>query len=113
MYYRIYLKHSFVLFISIVLSSSTVFFGMAMKAEISPIFIAQLVHAQGIEICGDGLDNNGNGAVDEEPCQIPPPAPLPTSPTSPPPTSNEICGDGLDNNGNGAVDEEPCEILSF
>ena len=70
MHYRLSLKHSFVLFLSLVLSSGTVFFGMAMKAETSSISIGQLVHAQGIEICGDGIDNNANGAVDEEPCEI-------------------------------------------
>lgn len=46
-----------------------------------------------IEICGDGLDNDGDGLIDEG-CPPPPP---------PPPT--ELCGDGLDNDGDGLIDE--------
>ena len=48
------------------------------------------------EICGDGIDNDGDGKIDED-CE-PPPA--------------EICGDGVDNDGDGKVDEdcEPEEI---
>jgi uncharacterized protein YxeA len=45
------------------------------------------------EICGDGIDNNGNGQIDEG-CSPPPPPP-----------KQEICGDGIDNNGNGQIDE--------
>jgi F5/8 type C domain/Putative metal-binding motif len=41
------------------------------------------------EICGNGIDDNGNGQVDEG-C---------------PPPSQEICGNGIDDNGNGQVDE--------
>ena len=44
------------------------------------------------EICGDGIDNNGNGQIDEG-C------------SPPPPPKQEICGDGIDNNGNGQIDE--------
>lgn len=40
------------------------------------------------EICGDGIDNDGDGLVDEN-C----------------PTPEEICGDGIDNDGDGRVDE--------
>jgi hypothetical protein len=42
-----------------------------------------------IEVCGDGIDNDGDGQVDEG-C---------------PPSSPEICGDGIDNDGDGLVDE--------
>lgn len=45
---------------------------------------------QPVEICGDGLDNDGDGAIDEG-C-APPPA--------------EVCGDGIDNDLDGAVDED-------
>ncbi len=41
------------------------------------------------EVCGDGIDNDGDGLVDEG-C-APPPA--------------EVCGDGIDNDGDGLVDE--------
>lgn len=44
------------------------------------------------EICGDGIDNNNNGKIDED------------CPVDPPPA--EICGDGVDNNGNGQIDED-------
>jgi hypothetical protein len=40
------------------------------------------------EICGDGIDNNGNGQIDEG-CQTP----------------VEICGDLIDNDGDGLIDE--------
>ena len=42
------------------------------------------------ELCGDGVDNNGNGVIDEE---------CPTLPTE------EICDNGIDDNANGQVDE--------
>ncbi|HVV86381.1 MAG TPA: MopE-related protein [Kofleriaceae bacterium] len=42
----------------------------------------------GCEVCGDGIDNDGNGLVDEGCTQ-----------------SVEICGDGLDNDGDGVVDD--------
>lgn len=42
-----------------------------------------------VEICGDGIDNDGDGLVDEG-C---------------PPGATEICGDGIDNDGDGLVDE--------
>lgn len=42
-----------------------------------------------VEICGDGIDNNNNGQIDEN-C---------------PPPSEEICGDGIDNDGDGLIDE--------
>ncbi|OHB70386.1 MAG: hypothetical protein A2W23_07490 [Planctomycetes bacterium RBG_16_43_13] len=41
------------------------------------------------EICGDGIDNDGDGLIDEG-C---PPPPV------------EICGDGIDNDGDGLIDE--------
>lgn len=44
------------------------------------------------EVCGDGIDNDGDGLVDEG-CTPPPPPPA------------EICGDGIDNDGDGLVDE--------
>jgi hypothetical protein len=47
------------------------------------------------EICGDNVDNDGDGAVDEAEC-------LPPSPPQ------EICGDNVDNDGDGAVDEAEC-----
>jgi F5/8 type C domain/Putative metal-binding motif len=43
------------------------------------------------EVCGNGVDDNGNGQVDEG--------------CPPPPPSQEICGNGVDDNGNGQVDE--------
>ncbi len=45
------------------------------------------------EICGDGIDNDGDGLVDED-C----------------PAVVEICGDGIDNDGDGLVDEGCIEI---
>jgi hypothetical protein len=48
------------------------------------------------EICGNGIDDDGDGQVDEGCPQSPPPPP-------PPPT--EVCGDGLDNDGDGQIDE--------
>lgn len=45
-----------------------------------------------VEVCGDGIDNDGDGAVDEG-CPA------------------EVCGDGIDNDGDGAVDENcPAEV---
>lgn len=44
------------------------------------------------ESCGDGVDNDGDGAVDEG-CPAPPPPAL------------ELCGDGADNDGDGIVDD--------
>ncbi len=41
-----------------------------------------------VEVCGNGLDDNGDGQVDEG-C---------------PPPPEEICGDGIDNDGDGVVD---------
>jgi hypothetical protein len=45
----------------------------------------------GPEICGNGVDDNGDGQIDEG------------CPTPPPPA--EICGNGIDDNNNGVVDE--------
>jgi hypothetical protein len=45
-----------------------------------------------VEICGNGLDDDGDGLVDEG-CAPPPPPPA------------EVCGDGIDNNGDGLIDE--------
>jgi hypothetical protein len=53
-----------------------------------------LARGEGLEICGDGIDNDGDGEVDEG-C---PPPPV------------EICGDGIDNDGDGLVDENCVEI---
>lgn len=41
------------------------------------------------ESCGDGIDNNGNGQIDEG-C---------------PPPPQEVCSDGIDNDGDGQIDE--------
>lgn len=49
------------------------------------------------EICGNGIDDDGDGQVDEG-CPA-----TPTPPAPPPPT--EVCGDGVDNDGDGQVDE--------
>ncbi len=43
-----------------------------------------------VEVCGDGVDNDGDGLVDED-CPVPP---------------VEVCGDGLDNDSDGLVDED-------
>ncbi|MEW6079122.1 MAG: lipocalin family protein [Thermodesulfobacteriota bacterium] len=40
------------------------------------------------EICGDGIDNDGDGQIDEG-CS----------------TTTEVCGDGIDNDGDGQIDE--------
>ncbi len=45
-----------------------------------------------VEVCGDGVDNDGDGQVDEG-CA-------------------EICGDGVDNDGDGVVDEGCVEICA-
>ncbi|MCI0534618.1 MAG: hypothetical protein L0Z50_05265 [Verrucomicrobiales bacterium] len=61
-------------------------------APINGSFQAQAVAAPPpppAEVCGDGIDNDGNGQIDEN-C-APPPA--------------EVCGDGIDNDGNGQIDE--------
>ena len=59
------------------------------------------------EICGDGQDNDGNGAVDEN-CNI---GNVPQDDNQSPKVEpeQEICGDGQDNDGNGAVDDN-CNI---
>jgi hypothetical protein len=59
------------------------------------------------EICGDGQDNDGNGAVDEY-CNV---SNVPQDDNQSPQVEpgQEICGDGQDNDGNGAVDEN-CNI---
>lgn len=44
-----------------------------------------------VEVCGDGVDNNLDGKIDEDCAPPPPPA--------------EVCDDGLDNNGDGQIDE--------
>lgn len=51
-----------------------------------------------VEICANGRDDDGDGAVDENP------------PCPPPPV--EICGNGADDDGDGAIDESPpCPAL--
>lgn len=45
----------------------------------------------GEEICGDEIDNDGDGFVDED-CPLPP--------------VEEVCGDGIDNDGDGQIDED-------
>ena len=45
------------------------------------------------EVCGDRIDNDGDGQIDED-CSVP------TVPVQP-----EVCGDGIDNDGDGATDE--------
>lgn len=45
-----------------------------------------------VEICGNGIDDNGDGQVDEG-CAPPPPPPV------------EVCGDGIDNDNDGQIDE--------
>ena len=49
------------------------------------------------EVCGDGIDNNGDGLVDEG-CPVPAPQPVPPA--------AELCGDGIDNDGDGLIDED-------
>ncbi|HUU33408.1 MAG TPA: fibronectin type III domain-containing protein, partial [Vicinamibacterales bacterium] len=46
------------------------------------------------EVCGDGIDNDGDGLIDED-CA---PAPI------------EVCGDGIDNDGDGLIDEDCVEV---
>ncbi|MFH1586876.1 MAG: DUF2341 domain-containing protein [Candidatus Diapherotrites archaeon] len=46
-----------------------------------------------VELCGDGIDNNGDGQVDEG-CV-------------------ELCGDGIDNNNNGRIDEGCGLVYSY
>ncbi|MGZ4120739.1 MAG: MopE-related protein [Actinomycetota bacterium] len=46
------------------------------------------------EICGNGIDDNSNGQIDEG---------------CPPATPDEICGNGIDDNSNGQIDEN-CEL---
>ncbi|MBI3466814.1 MAG: tandem-95 repeat protein [Planctomycetes bacterium] len=46
------------------------------------------------ETCGDGIDNNYDGQIDEGCGALPPPSPQP-----------ETCGDGIDNNYDGQIDE--------
>jgi hypothetical protein len=43
-----------------------------------------------VEICGNGIDDNDNGQIDED-CPVTPP--------------HEICGNGIDDNNNGTIDE--------
>ncbi len=50
--------------------------------------------AAGAEICSNGVDDNGNGSIDESPC-----------------TPQEICSNGVDDNGNGSIDESTCIIV--
>ncbi len=50
------------------------------------------------EICGNGIDDDGDGQVDEG-CPVTPPPP------PPPPPPVEVCGDGVDNDGDGQIDE--------
>jgi hypothetical protein len=49
------------------------------------------------ETCGNGIDDNNDGVIDEEQC---------TTPTTLPPT--ETCGNGIDDNNDGVIDEEQC-----
>lgn len=49
------------------------------------------------EICGNQIDDDHDGLVDEG-CPLPPPPP-------PPPPPTEVCGDGVDNDGDGGIDE--------
>ena len=46
-----------------------------------------------VEVCGNGIDDDGDGLVDEG-CPPPPPPPV------------EICGNGIDDDGDGLVDEQ-------
>lgn len=54
------------------------------------VYVFEYLPANGVEICGDGLDNNNNGLIDEN-CV-------------------EICGDGIDNDGDGLIDEN-CDVI--
>jgi hypothetical protein len=47
-----------------------------------------------VEICGNGIDDDADGQIDEG-CSSPPPPPPPA----------EVCGDGIDNDNDGLVDE--------
>lgn len=72
---------------------------------------------EGPEICGDGVDNNHDGCVDEGcvigegactcvgQCSSLSCSPPGTATCNPYNGQREICGDGIDNNCNGLVDE--------
>ncbi len=49
------------------------------------------------EVCGDEIDNDGDGLIDGSDPDV-------VCPTTPPPLL-EICGDGIDNDGDGLIDE--------
>jgi hypothetical protein len=55
------------------------------------------------EICRNGVDDNDDGVVDEEPCE--PPLREPPLPSG----AGEICLNGVDDNDNGYVDEAGCK----
>ena len=59
------------------------------EVHVYEITSAELQPPGPIEICGDGIDNDGDGQIDEG-CAPGPP---------------EICGDGIDNDGDGLIDE--------
>ena len=81
-------------------AGSLVFFGPTTLARaprlslpgFSPRALSFASHANACqpEICGDGLDNNGDGDVDE--------------------ACREVCGDGIDNDSNGDIDENCREV---
>lgn len=72
-----------------------------------------------VEVCGDRIDNDGDGAIDEG-CSVGGPGPSPTPEVCDgidndldmqidegcaAPARVEVCGDGVDNNGDGSIDE--------
>ena len=63
-----------------------------------------------VEECGDSVDNNGDGQIDEG-CPAPEP-PIEEPEVTPSPPAEEICGDGIDNNQNNQTDEG-CEAPTF
>ncbi len=74
----------------------------------------QQTNTASADVCGDGLDNNCDGSVDESCAQVDPdrdfdgyPASIDCNNFDPRinPGTSEVCGDGIDNNCNGLVDE--------
>lgn len=71
--------------------------------SLAPVHSQELTAAE--EVCEDGIDNDGDGLIDEDCPTAAPTGPEPVPPADDPPPAEEICDDGLDNDGDGAIDE--------